>query len=329
MAVSRGELGAVFGVVGIFLAIQLGALALVQPFLDANVQAVEDPTNPQNSVLFFGVVLVATGIMLAAMRFGGDRVIRAVLILVSGSLVWMVTGPLLAPLTAVQTGSAGLNALAWGIGAIGPILASLLAMVGLFAYPEWYVVDATGIVMGAGAAALFGVSFGPFPAILFLLILAVYDAISVYGTKHMLTLAEGIMDLNVPVVLVVPTQAGYSFMHDEGPASTEAAEAADRPERNALYIGLGDAVMPSVLVASAATFHPEVGALSVPGLAVNVPALGAIIGTTAGLFALMWLVLKGRPHAGLPLLNGGAITGYLVASVAAGLTLVEAIGWPF
>ena len=61
MAVSRGELGAVFGVVGIFLAIQLGALALVQPFLDANVQAVEDPTNPQNSVLFFGVVLVATG----------------------------------------------------------------------------------------------------------------------------------------------------------------------------------------------------------------------------------------------------------------------------
>ncbi len=45
--------------------------------------------------------------------------------------------------------------------------------------------------MGAGAAALFGISFGLLPAILLLSVLAVYDAISVYGTEHMLDLAEG------------------------------------------------------------------------------------------------------------------------------------------
>jgi presenilin-like A22 family membrane protease len=37
-------------------------------------------------------------------------------------------------------------------------------------------------------------------------------------------------------------------------------------------------------------------------------------------------VFKGRAHAGLPLLNGGAIAGYLVGAVAAGIPVVEALG---
>jgi presenilin-like A22 family membrane protease len=41
---------------------------------------------------------------------------------------------------------------------------------------------------------------------------------------------------------------------------------------------------------------------------------------------LLWLVLKGRAHAGLPLLNGGAIAGYLLGAVLAGVSLVEALG---
>jgi presenilin-like A22 family membrane protease len=49
-------------------------------------------------------------------------------------------------------------------------------------------------------------------------------------------------------------------------------------------------------------------------------------GTLAGLVVLLWMVLQGRAHAGLPLLNGGAIAGYLVGALASGLTLVEALG---
>jgi presenilin-like A22 family membrane protease len=49
-------------------------------------------------------------------------------------------------------------------------------------------------------------------------------------------------------------------------------------------------------------------------------------GMLAGLVVLLWLVLKGRAHAGLPLLNGGAIAGYLVGALVSGLTLVEALG---
>jgi presenilin-like A22 family membrane protease len=175
----------------------------------------------------------------------------------------------------------------------------------------------------------------------------VYDAISVYGTEHMLTLASGVMDLRLPVVLVIPLTLSYSFLEEEGPETisdddedeetseaesddTEGATEEEPPEpfeRDAFFIGLGDAVIPSILVASAAFFRPgDAPLLDVPGLAVTVPALGAVLGTTVGLLVLMWMVMKGRAHAGLPLLNGGAIGGYLLGALVAGIALVDAVG---
>jgi presenilin-like A22 family membrane protease len=176
----------------------------------------------------------------------------------------------------------------------------------------------------------------------------------VYGTEHMLTLASGVMDLRLPVVLVIPLTLSYSFLEEEGPETiaeedadeesepnpeeTEAGEASkEAPDgeepaedpfaRDAFFIGLGDAVIPTILVASAAFFRPG-GAtlLDVPGIALTLPSLGAMVGTLVGLLALMWMVMKGRAHAGLPLLNGGAITGYLVGALLAGVALVDAIG---
>jgi presenilin-like A22 family membrane protease len=80
-----------------------------------------------------------------------------------------------------------------------------------------------------------------------------------------------------------------------------------------------------VLIASAATFSPATD-LAVPLLGVNLPALLAMVGTLAGLLVLMRWVIQGRPHAGLPLLNGGAIGGYLIGSLVAGVPLIDALG---
>ncbi|MFB6268606.1 MAG: presenilin family intramembrane aspartyl protease PSH, partial [Halobacterium sp.] len=191
---------------------------------------------------------------------------------------------------------------------------------------------------GMGAAALFGISFGILPALVLLSVLAVYDAISVYGTEHMLTLASGVMELRLPIVLVVPATLGYSFLEDaedvadsvdgektDGGEDDEAAvedEGAPAPlDREAYFIGLGDAVMPTILVASAAFF------LDTPVvLGVELAALTAMAGTLVGLVVLMRMVFKGRAHAGLPLLNSGAILGYLGGAVAAGIPVVEALG---
>jgi len=78
-----------------------------------------------------------------------------------------------------------------------------------------------------------------------------------------------------------------------------------------------------VLVASVAFFAPA----SVPVVGtVPVPALTAMVGTMAGLIVLLRMVLEGRPHAGLPLLNGGTIAGYLIGALVSGVGLVQALG---
>ena len=318
---------------GIFLAVQLGALALIEPFETAGYQTVEDPSDPTNSVVYLLAILVATALMLAAFRFGVDRLVQVLVIGSAGFIAWYVFSVLVPPVITVDVGSAPLNVLA--VGAAGVLAVALLL------YPEWYVIDSTGVVMGAGAAALFGISFGILPAILLLVTLAVYDAISVYGTEHMLTLASGVMELKIPVVLVIPLSLSYSYLDADVPKSAEGRDATDEQdeggaeegeeadpfERDAFFIGLGDAVMPTILVASAAFFAPPtVPDLGVPGLALTLPALTAMVGTLCGLVVLLWLVMKGRAHAGLPLLNGGAIGGYLVGALASGVPLVHALG---
>jgi len=330
---------AALGIALIFLLVQLGALALVGPFEQAGLQATENPQSATNSIAYIGALLVMTGFMLVAFKYDLDVVIRGLVVFVSGYIGVIVLAAV------VPTGIApvaGASALAWA--------AAGAMVLGLVVHPEWYVIDAAGTLMGAGAAGLFGISFGVLPALLLLTALAVYDAISVYGTEHMLTLAEGVMDLRVPVVLVVPLSLSYSFLDAETPESvketqSESADGAtddanggdtDKQEpdsetpldRDALFIGLGDAVIPTVLVASAAAFAPtSVSTVAAGGLAVPVTAIGAMVGTWLGLAVLLRMVLRGRAHAGLPLLNGGAIAGYLLAALASGLSVAQAVGF--
>jgi presenilin-like A22 family membrane protease len=180
----------------------------------------------------------------------------------------------------------------------------------------------------------------------------------------MLTLASGVMDLKIPVVLVVPLTLDYSFLNEgegdgdgneeeeeadradgasraadgggektpedededaEGETGPDAREGPAPDERDVFFIGLGDAVMPTIVVASAA-FFLDTPSLGVPGLALTLPALTAALGTLAGLLVLVRMVMKGRAHAGLPLLNGGAIGGYLVGALASGVPLTVALG---
>jgi presenilin-like A22 family membrane protease len=332
--IPREYRGVAFAAV-LFLIVQLGALALVPEFVESGYQPVEDPQDPTNSLAYFAAILVATGFMLAAFRYDLDRAVRYVIVGTAGLLAWYVFSALFDPVLAVVPSAA--------------------VSIALLVYPEWYVIDAAGVLMGAGAAGLFGISFGILPALVLLGFLAVYDAISVYGTEHMLSLAEGVMDLRIPVVLVIPLSLSYSFLaeaDEDGDGSEDGVDSVDETgaadvdgsndvdgsaadegdgdrenddERDAFFIGLGDAVIPTVLVASAATFSPAPD-LGVPIVGLNLPALLAMVGIFAGLFVLLRWVMRGRAHAGLPLLNGGAIGGYVLGSLVAGVPILEALG---
>jgi len=362
---------AAVGALTLFALVQIGALTVVQPFADAGFSAPSDPSNPANSLLYFVAILVGTGVMLAAIKLGVQGLIRALVLATSALLTWIVLTVLFGRFLPAIPGSLVAGVLALGLAAL------------LYVYPEWYVIDLAGVVMGAGAAGLFGITFGVLPAIVLLAVLAVYDAVSVYGTEHMLTLADNAMELRIPVLFVVPTTLSYSFLpapddgvergqtgrqaaedriaangdgtpteeppvnpstgdplgsggsppaegHDVAEGSVESGDEAREidpdsvPSRDALFIGLGDAVMPTILAVSAA-FFLEVPRFDLPVL-LNVPALGALVGTMLGLVALQWLVFRGQAHAGLPLLNGGAIAGYVIGALIAGIPILEALG---
>jgi presenilin-like A22 family membrane protease len=192
---------------------------------------------------------------------------------------------------------------------VSGLLAAALTIL-LYKFPEWYIIDTVGLIIGAGASAIFGISLSILPVIVLLLLLAIYDAISVYKTKHMIDLAEGVMDLRLPILFVIPKHLKYSFIEDS-------FKKEDGQEREAFFMGLGDAIMPTILVVSANVFLVQKATLNYIGF-ISYPALGAMIGTIVGFMALTILVMKGKPQAGLPFLNSGVILGYIVGVLASG-----------
>ncbi|MEA3199083.1 MAG: hypothetical protein QOE90_511 [Thermoplasmata archaeon] len=275
-------------------------------FASQNVRAFADPNSLANAPIYLAIVVVFTIVILLIAKYG-KRVLIKYIVLGSVLLtVYYVAAPLL-------TQAAGGAPLVLGLSAaeITGGVAALALTALLWFYPEWYVIDIVGILVAAGAAGIFGISFGIIPSLILLVAFAIYDAIAVYRTKHMLDLADSVLELRLPIMFVVPKHRGYSFLEEtrkiRNPDPEEKKEA-----REAMFMGLGDAVIPGVLVVSALSFlDPTVTLAGVSGALVV--SVATLLGSLVGFLALMWFVLKGNPQAGLPLLNGGAILGFLLA----------------
>jgi len=292
----RRELPAVLLMGALFLASIGLSMAFSKTADEMDIRAFEDPNDPANPFIYLGIVVIFTvGILLIA-KYGRRILIKYVVL---GSVlltVYYVAWPLLVKPLGLGAPVGPAEVLA------GLVAAALTAL--LWWYPEWYVIDVVGVAVAAGAAGIFGISFGLLPCLLLLVVFAIYDAIAVYRTKHMLALADSILELRLPIMFVVPKQRGYSFLEETRRVKDPAPDEKAKP-REAMFMGLGDAVIPGVLVVSAYTFLTGPGALVV--------ALATLAGSFVGFCALMWFVMKGNPHAGLPLLNGGAILGFFAA----------------
>jgi presenilin-like A22 family membrane protease len=291
-------------------ALFLGSIALAMAFsatfAEENLQAFEDPDDPTNAFVYLAIVIVFTVVILLIAKYGKRVLIRYIILASVFLTIFYVAAPLLALVT---PGDA--PALGFGVPAVVALLLAAGLTLLLFVFPEWYVVDVVGVLVAAGAAGIFGISFGLLPSLVLLVAFAVYDAIAVYRTKHMLDLADSVLELRLPIMFVVPKTLDYSFLEEDRKVKDPTPEEKRKP-REAMFMGLGDAVIPGVLVVSALSFLSPTAALAgVSGPLVV--ALATLAGSFAGFCALMYFVMKGRPHAGLPLLNGGAITGFLVA----------------
>lgn len=307
LPVTWAEYRSVAALLGIFVLCILLALVFAQPFFDAGLQAFEDPEDPGNALFYLVLILVFTFVILWIAKKGLKWLIQAIILGAVGMTMAYVFAPLLWAYVFFATPMGG---------AISIGLAFLLAAGAtfwLYKRPEWYVIDIVGVLVAAGAAAIFGISLAPVVAVILLAGLAIYDAIAVYRTKHMLSLADTVIDLHLPVLLVIPKTRGYSFLREA--AKFKEANEENKADREAMFMGLGDLVMPTILVVSALHFSVQAGWGTLP-------SLGAAIGTLVGFGVLMGYVLKGNPQAGLPLLNGGAIVGFLAGLYQATGSLV-------
>ncbi len=288
---------------GLFVVVDLLAFWVTEPFVAAGNVAFVNPDDPWNLVFFFTVLIVFTALILLIARYKKDRIIQAIFLGSTGLLGIYVFWPLLAIVIPWE--------LAVGLAVV--FMAILLAL--LVKFPEWYVLDISGVITAVGAIAMLGISLTILIVLILLIGMALYDAISVYKTKHMIDLADTLIDLKLPILFVIPKRLNYSLIKETKGLKEKLA---DGEKRDAFFMGVGDIVIPGILAVTTYYVLPAGTGLLV--------ALSVLAGTLVGFALLMTFVIKGKPQAGLPFLCPGAILGYVVSSLLltgglAGLTL--------
>lgn len=293
---SRSLVG-VLGTVALVACTQLLAVWLAGPFGEAGLRIADGSGGLWALAPVALGLLLGTALVLAVVRFGLDPALVRILVL--GSLAVAVG-------LVVDT-----------VVPVGPLVAfgfaSVVALV-VWLYPEWYVVDGVVVVAVAGVTAILGTSLSVLTALVALVGMAVYDAYAVYGSGHMVEMADASARMGTPTMFVVPTERGTSTRNlqdvgTDGGGSTVA------------MLGAGDALFPGVLVVTALGVGDAVAG------PFTIAALGAFAGSLLGLVALQAYVHRvSGVHAGLPLLNAATILGYLVGAVVAGSSVLSALG---
>jgi presenilin-like A22 family membrane protease len=298
------------GLLALYVGAQAIALLLASPFRSAGLATSSNPNSLLGPLEIVVIIVVAPLFILYISRRQGALAGLRHMILFGIAAALYVT--LFATISVV-----------WPLGVLLPptagevvvypslILAAAISVslyLALLLEPQWWVVDLVGFIAAGSLIAILGISFAVLPAFLLLIALLIYDAIAVYGTKHMVSLAEVVTDMKLPILLVMPDRPDYDYT--QAPTLKE-QRARPTEEREALFMGLGDVVIPGTLVVSAFIWlpsHPEV-----LGIGGNLWAgIGALVGSLVGYATLMRLVLRGNAQAGLPFLNGGAIAGYIL-----------------
>jgi presenilin-like A22 family membrane protease len=275
------------------VAVQVLAVAFMPAIIASDERLFEDPESAANPISYILLILGFTLFLLIALKLKQGWLITVFILASVAASIFYILNAFMPPFFSI-------------------ILTSAMLLL-LHFYPEWYIIDVVGIFICAGIGTLFGVSMTTLPVVLLLIILAIYDAISVYKTRHMVTLAEGVLNVKAPLLFVVPKKRGYSFRADH----VKVSGVQEKP-REAFFLGLGDAIIPTILVISA---NWSLGAPSFTLLGLTLPALGAMIGTYGGFLALI-AISRDKPQAGLPFLNSGALLGFLIGCASAGI-------WPF
>ncbi|HTP54636.1 MAG TPA: presenilin family intramembrane aspartyl protease PSH [Thermoplasmata archaeon] len=301
------------GLLGLYIGAQVVGLALADPFRSEGLSSTSNPQSAASPLFLIAIIVIAPLAILLFVRLKGAmaRLRAGILVMIALSLyvTLYATFSLIPPASILLPPYGAEITYAPALTLAGGVTA--LLFLSLMVEPQWYVVDITGFIAAGALVAILGISFDILPVFILLLALMVYDAIAVYRTKHMVSLADVVTEMKLPILLVMPDRSGYDYT-----SAPTLQEQRGQPteERAAMFMGLGDIVIPGALIASAFVWLPTSPHLL--GVGANLLIAGAaMLGSLVGYGVLMRLVLGGNPQAGLPLLNGGALLGYALAYV--------------
>jgi len=258
------------------------------------------PESPEVSFFLFAYIIGVTAVILIIIRYKKIvlRGIEAFVVFVSA---W-VTFAFLIPFPIQNVWLNFIDYLLSPLGSMGFILFNILALNSLFALaltvwkmlrPTFFSQNVAAIFSGSGVGALLGVSLGIVPCIIFMMILSVYDFVSVFITKHMVKMAKAITEKPMAFTIAAP----HKFKK-----AKYIAHKKTKKKIHVFQLGLGDVIIPlmfSVSILNKFTiFHSII----------------TVIGSLIALIILTLLITK-KPRAlpALPFVCTGALTGYLVS----------------
>ena len=253
--------------------------------------------SPEVPFLLFGYIILVTAIMLFVIkvRKSAVRGIEAFVVFVSS---W-VTFSFLIPFPVQDFWINSLYSLfnPLGLGFIAGIIT--LDLIFALTLTTWKVLKPTiisqniaAIFSGSGVGALLGLSLGVVPCIIFMMILSVYDFVSVFITKHMVTMAKAVTERPMAFTIAAPHKFSKAkFVPTKG-----------KQKVHVFQLGLGDIIIPMMF---------SVAALNKFGI---VSSIFIIAGSLLSLVALT-LIITRKPMAlpALPFVCSGALAGYILS----------------
>lgn len=178
---------------------------------------------------------------------------------------------------------------------IAVIAVSLCAVI-YYRNPSVLAYDAVLAFGMAGVAAAVGIGFREEALLVIMSLLAVYDVIAVYGTKHMVRLGRTMLRRKVFFAMILP----------ERPSGLKTRTADVSRGGGFAFLGTGDLILPALLVASSAVTRGFSGTWPI------------VAGAAVGLLVMNAIFLSQKirkPMPALPPIAVGAIVGYLISTL--------------
>lgn len=195
---------------------------------------------------------------------------------------------------AVITGMASLIGIFFGMGA--SILAFALGAFLYYSNPHVAVFNLLLILGLAGVSASVGFGFNPITLLAVMAVLALYDVIAVYVTRHMVKMAR----------VMIKRKAFFAVILPSAPSGLFKRLNQVKPGSEFSFLGTGDLAFPALFAVAVTTSQGVLAALPV--------AIGSILGLLVT-SALFWGQKIKQPMPALPPIVLGSIAGYAITLI--------------